>query len=91
MGEKNMVNEQKREQVEAATDENQIKNISRRGPGRPTDKRKDTVLRLRVDRDTHRKVSECAARRNISMSEMIRLALWEIIEKDNQESENTGD
>jgi predicted HicB family RNase H-like nuclease len=86
-----MAKEQKREQEEAATDENQMKNISRRGPGRPTDKRKDTVLRLRVDGDTHKKISECAARRNISMSELIRLALLEIVEKDSQERENTGD
>jgi predicted HicB family RNase H-like nuclease len=84
-----MAKEQKREQTEAATGENQIKNISGRGPGRPTDKRKDTVLRLRVDRDTHKKVSECAARRNISMSELIRLALLEIVERDNME--NIGD
>lgn len=26
----------------------------KRGPGRPTDKRKDTVLRLRIDADTHK-------------------------------------
>ena len=41
----------------------------KRGPGRPTEKRKDTILRLRIDTDTHRKLSECAAVRQVSMSE----------------------
>lgn len=44
----------------------------KRGPGRPTEKRKDTILRLRIDTDTHRKLSECAAVRQVSMSELVR-------------------
>ena len=30
----------------------------KRGPGRPTDKRKDTILRLRIDTDTHELLSK---------------------------------
>lgn len=32
----------------------------KRGPGRPTDKRKDTILRLRIDTDTHELLSKYA-------------------------------
>ena len=40
----------------------------KRGPGRPTDKRKDTVLRLRIDAETHKKLNRCAEKRQVSMS-----------------------
>ena len=56
-------------------------NITKRGPGRPTDKRKDTVLRLRIDAETHKKLNECAALENVSMSELVREAICEIIKK----------
>lgn len=46
----------------------------KRGPGRPTDKRKDTVLRLRIDAETHKKLNRCAEKRQVSMSEIVREA-----------------
>ncbi len=57
----------------------------KRGPGRPTDKRKDTILRLRIDTDTHRKLSEYAASKQVSMSELVREAIEEIVRKAQKE------
>ena len=59
----------------------------KRGPGRPTEKRKDTILRLRIDTDTHRKLSECAAVRQVSMSELVREAIVSICEIFRREKE----
>ena len=56
----------------------------KRGPGRPTEKRKDTILRLRIDTDTHRKLSECAAVRQVSMSELVREAIDEIFRREKE-------
>ena len=61
----------------------------KRGPGRPTEKRKDTILRLRIDTDTHRKLSECAAVRQVSMSELVREAIDEIFRRE-KEKQQTG-
>lgn len=58
----------------------------KRGPGRPTEKRKDTILRLRIDTDTHRKLSECAAVRQVSMSELVREAIDEIFRREKENS-----
>lgn len=62
-------------------------NNKKRGPGRPTDKRKDTVLRLRIDLETHKKLSECAEKQKISMSELVRQAIEEIVRKDEADEE----
>ena len=60
----------------------------KRGPGRPTEKRKDTILRLRIDTDTHRKLSECAAVRQVSMSELVREAIDEIFRREKEKQQN---
>ena len=60
----------------------------KRGPGRPTEKRKDTILRLRIDSDTHRKLSECAAVRQVSMSELVREAIDEIFRREKEKQQN---
>ena len=57
----------------------------KRGPGRPTDERKDTILRLRIDTETHKKLSEFAASRQVSMSELVREAIEEIVKKSEQD------
>ena len=54
----------------------------KRGPGRPTDKRKDTILRLRIDAETHRKLSKYAESRRVSMSELVREAIVRESEKE---------
>ena len=56
----------------------------KRGPGRPTEKRKDTILRLRID---HRKLSECAAVRQVSMSELVREAIDEIFRREKEKQQ----
>lgn len=48
----------------------------KRGPGRPTDKRKDTILRLRIDTDTHELLSKYAKQKGVSMSEIVREAVY---------------
>lgn len=53
--------------------------VKKRGPGRPTDKRKDTILRLRIDAETHKKLNKCADTRHVSMSELVREAINEIV------------
>ena len=58
----------------------------KRGPGRPTDKRKDTVLRLRIDAETHKKLNRCAEKRQVSMSEIVREAINEIVQEAEAES-----
>lgn len=63
-------------------------NNKKRGPGRPTDKRKDTVLRLRIDFETHKKLSACAARQKVSMSELVRQAIEEIVRRDEDAEED---
>ena len=57
----------------------------KRGPGRPTEKRKDTILRLRIDTD--RKLSECAAVRQVSMSELVREAIDEIFRREKEKQQ----
>ena len=59
----------------------------KRGPGRPTENRKDTILRLRIDTDTHRKLSECAAVRQVSMSELVREAIDEIFRREKEKQQ----
>ena len=63
----------------------------KRGPGRPTEKRKDTILRLRIDTDTHRKLSECAAVRQVSMSELVREAIDEIFRREKEKQQKNAD
>ncbi len=57
----------------------------KRGPGRPTDKRKDTVLRLRIDADTHKKLGDCAVRKKVSMSELVREAIEDIVRREKED------
>ncbi len=59
-----------------------VEDKKKRGPGRPTEKRKDTILRLRIDTETHKKLSECAAVKQMSMSELVREAIEDIIRKE---------
>ena len=59
----------------------------KRGPGRPTEKRKDTILRLRIATDTHRELSECAAVRQVSMSELVREAIDEIFRREKEKQQ----
>lgn len=59
----------------------------KRGPGRPTDKRKDTILRLRIDVETHKKLSDCAAKRQVSMSELVRCAIEDIVNEDEEKKD----
>jgi predicted HicB family RNase H-like nuclease len=54
---------------------------NKRRPGRPTDKRKDTILRLRIDSDTHALLSEYAKVKKVSMSELVREAINKIVEE----------
>lgn len=66
--------------------ENSMQNETvKRGPGRPTDRKKDTVLRLRIDSATHKKLGKCAAKQGISMSELVRRAVDEIVKKAEEE------
>ena len=60
-----------------------VEDKKKRGPGRPTEKRKDTILRLRIDTETHKKLSECASVKQMSMSELVREAIEDIIRKEN--------
>lgn len=53
----------------------------KRGPGRPTDKRKDTILRLRIDTDTHELLSKVAKQRGVSMSAIVREAVDGIVKQ----------
>jgi predicted HicB family RNase H-like nuclease len=55
----------------------------KRGPGRPTDNKKDTVLRVRIDKGTHEKLEKYAGERGVSMSQLIRDAIQNIV--DNRE------
>lgn len=54
----------------------------KRGPGRPTDKRKDTIIRLRTDSDTHNKLNQYAKKKKMSMSQILREAIDKLIEED---------
>lgn len=57
----------------------------KRGPGRPTDKKKDTILRLRIDTETHGLLNAYAKKNNLSMSEVVREAIAQIVnQKQNQ-------
>jgi predicted HicB family RNase H-like nuclease len=55
---------------------------NKRRPGRPTDKRKDTILRLRIDSDTHALLLAYAKANNVSMSEIVREAINKIVEEE---------
>ena len=57
----------------------------KREPGRPTDKRKDTVLRLRIAEDTNKKLGDCAVRKKVSMSELVREAIEDIVRREKEE------
>ena len=57
----------------------------KRGPGRPTDKRKDTILRLRIVTDTHELLSRYAKQKGVSMSEIVRKAVYGIVKQANIE------
>lgn len=58
----------------------------KRGPGRPTDKRKDTIFRLRIDSDTQEKLNVYAKKHNLSMSQVVREAIEQIVQMDQTES-----
>lgn len=60
----------------------------KRGPGRPTDKRKDTILRLRIDTETHNKLNEYAKKKKLSMSQIVREVIDKIIEEDEKENKH---
>ena len=64
-------------------------NETKRGPGRPTEKRKDTVLRLRIDAETHKKLSDYAAKQDVSMSELVRVAIEEIIVREKEKNSHS--
>ena len=55
------------------------------GPGRPTYKRKGTSLRLRIDTDTHELLSRYAKQKGVSMSEIVREAVYGIVKQANIE------
>lgn len=59
---------------------------AKRKPGRPTDKRKDTILRLRIDTDTHKQLAAYAKQKGVSMSEIVREAVENIIQTKEVES-----
>lgn len=54
----------------------------KRGPGRPTDKRKDTIFRLRIDSETHEMLNAYAKKYDLSMSQIVREAIEQIVKKD---------
>lgn len=63
----------------------------KRGPGRPTDKRKDTVLRLRIDAETHKKLSKYAECKGVSMSELVREAIDQIVKREDKTEDKKKD
>lgn len=54
----------------------------KRGPGRPTDKKKDAILKLRVDKETHDLLNKYAKQKGKSMSQIVREALETIVAED---------
>ncbi|KDE64348.1 hypothetical protein FUSO3_03020 [Fusobacterium necrophorum BL] len=40
--------------------------------GRPTDSKKNLMLRIRLDEETHKKLEKLAQSENVSMSEFVR-------------------
>lgn len=63
----------------------------RRRPGRPTEKRMDAVLRLRVDAKTHEILKDYARKRQVSMSELMREAISMIVEQDKEHDSAKSD
>lgn len=63
-----------------------MEECKKRGPGRPTDKRKDTILRLRIDTETHDRLNAYAKKKKLSMSQIVREIINKIIEEDEQEN-----
>ena len=60
----------------------------KRGPGRPTEKRKDTIfVRALPISSRELGVSECAAVRQVSMSELVREAIDEIFRREKEKQQ----
>ena len=60
-----------------------------KGPGRPTSKKKDTVIRLRIDSEAHKKIFAYAKEKQVTVSELIREMVYKMIEEnDNNTGEN---
>lgn len=57
----------------------------KRGPGRPTDKKKDATLKLRIDKETHDLLNEYARKKGMSMSQLLRQEIESIIADKKQE------
>lgn len=54
----------------------------KRGPGRPTDRKKDTILRLRIDSETHGKLFAYAKKHDVTVSELLRKAVDDIVARE---------
>lgn len=52
---------------------------NKRGPGRPTEKKMDTTIKLRIDRETHDMLCRYAKEKGVSMSALIRQAVYDMI------------
>ena len=65
-----------------------MEEYKKRGPGRPTDKRKDTILRLRIDTETHDRLNAYAKKKKLSMSQIVREIINKMIEEDEQENKH---
>lgn len=57
----------------------------KRGPGRPTNKRKDTIFRLRIDSETQEMLNAYAKKHNLSMSQIVREAIEQIVKTEQDE------
>ena len=42
-------------------------------------------FRLRIDADTHKKLGDCAVRKKVSMSELVREAIEDIVRREKEE------
>ncbi len=52
-----------------------------KGPGRPTNKKKDTVIRLRIDSEAHAKIFAYAKEKQVTVSELIRDMVYKTIDE----------
>ncbi len=59
-----------------------MENQSTKRPGRPTSKKKDTVIRMRIDSDMHARVFAYAKENNVTVSRLIRDLLNKELERD---------
>ncbi len=68
-----------------------MENHNKRGPGRPTAKRKDTIFRLRIDTETHAMLSAYAKKNNLSMSQIVREAIDQIVNAERDDKIKDGE